>query len=243
MDKDYSRGRQFLSRIGSGVARVLIVAALGTCSVGIYVSYIRLGSGEGKKAIILLPLAFYRGIRFFIEPPAWERNWRTNTEKLAFLLAGSCRGPMDTKLQADLAPLRAELKDWIADMPAERRTELTETTWHLRDAFFEGARQMADNLTSGQTPLENPYLHPSVQRHVRRFEQEEGFLFVWQGLARSFQESGVMPGVNAAQIDLGALPDGGRGPLKAVSARALEEHKKQTEHFTNIVLSQLFEEP
>ena len=145
---------------------------------GIFWSFYRHSLIDGVISIAFFPYGTYRGVASIWEEPKWKENWDEMTEQIAILIESSLNDKDDAVIQAQLTSLTNYIKEWISELPKNKKMELNiaarsygNALIYYNDEFINSAKNLLD-----KDPIESE----SVIRHVKRFSHITGFKKIWE---------------------------------------------------------------
>jgi hypothetical protein len=143
---------------------------------GLGFSFYRFGTTDGIISVVIPPYAWYRGISYLWVEPKWQEDWDMKTETLAFLITNT--GSDDPRVELEFRQYEGQIKKWISKIPDEERSTLQSESEAFGKAFIAYQEAFMDYLIEPQEAAKI-WETPSIQQYVAEFENETGFMEIW----------------------------------------------------------------
>jgi hypothetical protein len=198
MSKD-SVVNRFSEWLGIVFVLLMQLALIGPYFFGLGFSFYRFGELDGIISLAVPPYAWYRGISYLWVQPKWKEDWSNRTGNLAFHIINT--PSPNPEVEYALKQYKNHVQKWLKKVPEKERDQLLEQSEELSSALSAYYHELFSQITISGT-IENDLIEsPSIQRHVKHFRSERGFMEVWEEfLTRQRYQIKVLK----KKIDIGA---------------------------------------
>jgi hypothetical protein len=145
---------------------------------GLGFSFYRFGAQDGAFSVIFPPYAWYRGISYLWVEPEWKEGWDLKAGNLALIVMYA--SSTEPQVQYELRQHESKVKEWLKKVPDQERMQLRSDADALGAAAMAFAQELVAQMSQGGTLEQSLIKSPSIQRHVKEFEDEKGFMEVWR---------------------------------------------------------------